>query len=282
MIRIEGYEVINVHLFKPAFKNVKQRCEVTTCNAAHKCDLYKSKKCLMSRGFFGGANVYCPHGNLRIEEGYTTRAKSYYSWFMKHKELYGEDKVDALDTKNTDKLCIVGGDYVYLPYSFLHNYVNKIEGIEKEKFIRKDIFNVEKVYEIFKFVPLTLFERQEIRSYQNKEVPKFVQHLKEVMPELYNEFINKYHEYRDIIEQKATNYIGRTAKVSTLKQGSKLCDCHKNCWVITDDKIVCENWKTWLPFGKTPTRTEIGITDDMTYKITDNDSVVEGVTVFID
>lgn len=44
---MDEYKTINVHLFRPAFKNVKQRCEVLSCNACDSCDMYKQGKCVV-------------------------------------------------------------------------------------------------------------------------------------------------------------------------------------------------------------------------------------------
>ena len=71
------------------------------------------------------------------------------------------------------------------------------------------------------------------------------------------------------------NFVGRTAFINSLKNGTELKDCHNNIWKIEDNEIVCYKWKTWLPFGKTPTETRIKITDDMKCKIIDNSQVDE-------
>lgn len=238
----------------------------------------------MSRGFFGGSNVRCPHSKFRIEEGYTKRAKSYYSWFVKKKKEYGEELVDKLEIQDS-KLSIVGGDYVYLPYAHLKNYVNQIEGIINEHFIKIEEFTAQKVYEIFNFNPRALLDNGIIGSYQNKEVPKFIQHLKEIMPNIYEDFVSQYPDCNEQIEEKVSDYRGRTAKISSLKEESIIYDCHSNGWLIRNNQLVCEKCNTTLmiPFGNSNTVTKIviDITDDMTYKITDN-SVVGKKTVFID
>lgn len=274
-------QIINVHFFRPGFKNIKQRCEIIECDACEHCALYQNQQCVISRGFFGPPEAACPHGRLIIEEGHTRKAKSYASWFLKKEKQYGPDKVDKL-TCNHSKLCIVGGDYVYLPYNHLKTYVNQVKGIVKEHFLKLEDFTTEKIAEILAFVPRTLIDNSPISSYE-KEMRTFIQHLKEVMPDLYTQFLSDYPEYQEFCEETVTNYVGRTAKISTLKNGSILLDCHDNEWVITDKYLVCENCDTSLmiPFGNPPAKVTIEITDEMTYKVTDNSSVT-AETIFID
>lgn len=272
------YKIINVHLFNPAFKQVKQRCEVLSCNACEKCDLYKSGNCVFSNMAFGRIN--CIHSKFFSEEGYTKRARSFTSWFTKKKSQYGENLVDVVKT-GYGKLCIVGGDYVFLPYPFFDNYNNPLKWIERGHFVPIDKFDVEAIHTICTYRPLTLFDYEEIKDYQKKHVPKFLQDLRDTMPDLYNDFLTAYPDYKETAENHVKNFIGRKAKISTLKEGSVVLDCHKNAWKIKSGKLVCENWGTWLPFGRTPTKTEITITDDMIYEIKDNSSVC-GNTVFVD
>lgn len=270
------YKIINVNLFHPAFKNIKQRCEVLSCNACDKCGLYKSGKCVFENAF---ERRNCIHSRFTCEEGCTKRARTYYSWFEKKKKTYGDALVDAVQL-GYNKLCVVGGDYVFLPYAFFDNYVNPLKWIEKGHFVPLENFTPDAIYEICQFAPRALIGGV-ITDYQKKHIPKFLQDLSEVMPDLYKEFLEKYPDYKETAEKHVNNYIGRQAKISTLKEESVILDCHNNEWKIENGKLVCEKWKTWLPFGNTPTRVEITITDDMVYKITDNDSVTDK-TVFLD
>lgn len=277
----DQYKVINIHFFRPGTKTVKQRCEITYCDACSRCDLYKKGQCLISRGF-AGTGIRCPHGKFRVEEGFTLRSKSYHSWFQRKAKQYGEDLVDKLTVQDT-KLAVVGGDYVYLPYSHLKNYVNEVEGIVRDHFLKRSDFTVDKILEIITFRPKAALSFEEITSYQDREVPRFVQHVRERFPDLYEEFLSKYPDYRGLIVNKASTYIGRTAKIATLQQGSTFCDCHANLWTVTGNQIICENCTTSLmiPFGKGPARIAVDITDDMAVKVTDN-SMVSKDTVFLD
>lgn len=102
------------------------------------------------------------------------------------------------------------------------------------------------------------------------------------MPDLYNEFLNSYPEYKEDVEKHVTNYVGRKAKVSTLKDDSILYDTSRNAWKKEGNKIVCENYKScFLPFNAKMAKTEIFITDNMTYVVNKN-SIVTDKTIFVD
>lgn len=276
---MNDYKIINVHLFEPAFKNVKQRCEILSCNSCDSCDMYKQGKCVFKEYFL--SRTACPHGRMHKEEGYTNRARSYYSWFDKKEKKYG-DLVDDLKFDD-NKICIVGGDYVYLPMNHLCTYVNKVEGVVNNHFIPLEDFIVDKIREIVDFVPLTLIEHAPITDYDRKEIPKFLQQLKEVMPELYEEFFSKYPKYKEKLQYKINNYVGRTAYINTMTEGSVLNDCGDK-WIIEGEWLMCkERRSSSIPFAGYADTTEVRvkITDKMTYKITDNSQVDEN-TLFVD
>ena len=278
---MDEYKIINVYLFRPSFKNVKQRCEVLSCDACDRCGMYKQGKCVVKDYLF--ESLRCPHSALSKEEGYTNRARNYYSWFEKKEKQYGDDLIDKLEFVD-EKLCIVGGDYVYLPYPYLHNYINKIEGIVNDHFIPLKEFDEDKIKEIFDFVPMTLFDHKPIESYQEECVPKFAQHLKEVMPNRLYSFLSKYPEYKDKIDKIICEYVGRTAYIRTMTEGSVLRDCHGDEWTIDNGYLVCKNNDmNLIPFivYKESTEVKIKISENMTYKITSNDQVNEN-TVFVD
>lgn len=201
----------------------------------------------------------------------------------KKKKQYGDDVVNKLEFVD-EKLCVVGGDYVYLPYPYLHNYINKIEGIVNKHFIPLSEFNEDKIKEIIDFIPRDLMYRAPISEYQEKCVQKFVQHLHEIMPEMLNKFLEKYPKYKEEIQNLLKDYIGRTAYIRTMTNGSILCDCHNDEWIIDNGYLVCKNNDmNLIPFikYKEPTEVKIKISENMTYTITNNNQVDEN-TVFTD
>lgn len=272
-------KVISYYLFNPADRNVKQRCEVITCDNCENCKIYLEHRQCATHTVMFGDDVVCPHSSINREHGYTRKAKSYHNWFSKRKSEYGADLEKAVKDA-PDKLVIVGGDYVYLPYSFIKTYNSGVSELVNQRFIPLSSFNEDKIYEIITFEPTDLFH-QVIGDYRLNVVPRFIQHMNEVMPELLTKAIKKYPDIKSIADKSIYDYIGRKAKISTLADGSELSDCHSNIWIKCGTTIECDKWKTWLPFGKTATKVTIEITNDMLYTV-DNNEIVKSDTVFID
>ena len=189
----------------------------------------------------------------------------------KRKEKYKEF-IDCVEF-STDKLA-AAGDYIYLPYPYLKNYVNAITGIINERFIKSEDFTVEKIKEIFDFEPRALMGGV-IQDFQDKHIPKFLQHLKEDMPDKYNEFIKTYPQISAEAETISSNYIGRKAYINTLNIGAVIP--HRKGEFIYDGKfLVCGDYNdTFMPFGNRGAYVRIKVTDNMTTEISDNAQVNE-------
>ena len=58
--------------------------------------------------------------------------------------------------------------------------------------------------------------------------------------------------------------------------GSELIDPHKNKFVLKNGYLYCDNYRlSFLPFNSKVGELKIKVTDDMTYKITNNSQVDE-------
>lgn len=253
-------------------------CKIVTCNAKY-CELLDQGKCTYCDHAF--SHQHCPHNDFRYEYGYTQKAKKYYSWKdeikKKYKNIYQNIELGY------KKLSIVGDDYVYLPYPYLYDYMNKIDdSIELAHYISVDKFDTVMIYKIVTFKPRNLMG-EEIKEFQEKYVPLFLQHLKECMPDLFVKFIKKYPNISVLFEHKIQSYIGREAYIYSLKNGSKIKDLHGYTWIKNDNYLTCEqNSMSLIPFIKQnkPTKVIIEIQDYMTYKI-DNNNLVTKDTLFI-
>lgn len=216
------YKVIDATIFDPkdhpfkSVRNEKASCSIILCNNAENCDLYKKNQCVRIN-LFGEP---CPHGKNLKEEGFTKNAKAYQSWINERKEKYA-DVLRKL--KHAEDIMAVVGDYIYLPYShadmnknvpFLRHDLYLLPGI---KLVKKEDFNLNTIKNIISFRPQAMMGG-EITSYQNEIVPKFILHLSEVFPELYNELIKEMPELT--ITKENVNYVGRKALLATVKVGS--------------------------------------------------------------
>lgn len=263
-------EKININLYggKSIFggRETPLNADITYCEKYKNCSFYKKGKCFCA----GRIGPNCKFGNKQNIQGYTSRAIKYNDFKKKYREDECYSKLDEPNNK-------IGKieDVFVINMRYLHEEEGGGYKIETNTFSHPLIYIQEKQFtkDLIKLIcegkPRTLFENEVIKSYQEKDVPRFLYELKTEFKEIYDELIKEYPEYKD----KEMNFVGRKAYISTLEKNTELLDCHKNIWKIENDEIVCYKWKTWLPFGKTPTETRIKITDDMTYEITNNNQV---------
>lgn len=262
------YKLINAYVFNPAFKNVKARCELLYCNNSDNCEHYKKGKCVNTSRVF--SSIRCPHSKTTVEEGYTQRAMKFYSWQNERKEKY-KDVLNVISFES-EKL-VDCGDYVYLPYSHMSNYVNSLPFIEREYFCKKEEFTLENILEIINLKPRALMGGV-ITKYRD-EVIKFLHHLKEEMPDKFGELQEDNEELVSKYLGKEINYVGRTAFIRTLKVGAEIKQ-QGNSFIWDGTKLTCENYKSsFLPFKIREGYLEIEPTESSTFKITDNNQVDE-------
>ncbi len=264
---------INVNLYggKSIFGGREQplEAEITYCDKYETCSFYKKNKCFSA----GRWKQNCKYGEKQIIHGYTSRAKGYDNF----KSQYKEDKCyNKLDEPNNiigkiDNVFVINTGYLYENKETGEYYIDTKFGKSPLIYVQEQKFTNDLIKIICGAKPKTIFDNVEIKKYQQEIVPRFLYELKTEFTDKYNAFVAEYPEYKE----KQLNFVGRTAYIKTLNNGTEILDCHNNIWRIENDEIVCYKWKTWLPFGRTPTETRIKITDDMTYKITDNKQVNE-------
>jgi hypothetical protein len=237
----KDFELIHFHMYDPSgpsffksSKNDASKAFYIYCANKNKCDLYNCKECVCRNSF---KNSMCPYGKSTSEEGYTRRSVKFRKWMNEIKSKY--DNVSQLSSPS-GKMSIVG-EYVYLPYDFIDLSKNipfltiGTYFSNGSKFIKMDDFTIETVLSIIKFRPQALFGG-EINDYQDKQVPRFIQHLIEVFPELYKELLEKNSDIQDIVN-KFTN-VGRKAYLKTTNSNcvaysGKLCS-----WYYDGDYIT--------------------------------------------
>ena len=201
------YDPMAPSIFGKPNKNEKAECRTISCTCPD-CPLLAKKECIKT-GIFGG---YCPYGTTSYEKGYSWRAKNFNKWIQEKKEEY---KGITWPKYPTRKIAFIG-DYVYLPYTHM-DMCDKIPILQKSSlfingrpFIKKDEWTLQVVEILLDFRPQAMMGG-EITSYQKEEVPKFLQHLREVDPDMWAALIKKRPEL-----DKAPDYVGRKALVKTL------------------------------------------------------------------
>jgi len=207
-------EVINVNLYggKSIFggRETPQRAETIYCDRFNECSYFKSGCCLNVTAPFSNR---CKYGNIRVEHGYTSRARKHYDFDSKHRksEQYAKLKHPP------QKLGLIGNEVVF-SYPFIRITKTETGNIKLDDpgfgssiaYIENELFTIDLIKRICGFRPYAIMGGV-ITDYQNKIVPLFLAHLKEVMPDKYEE-LGK--ENQELI--KEVNYVGRKALLKTI------------------------------------------------------------------
>ncbi len=155
---------INVSLYggKSIFKGVREtplEADVIYCDHYKQCDLFKEGKCLHKREV-GDRGRKCIYGKVEKYQGYTSRAKKYWSFRTRFTNDAVYEKLDRAGDVRVARI----GDYIYLNTSYLHVKIEngKIVTLETaysayfpqgRVFIPKEVFSEDILYQILSFVP---------------------------------------------------------------------------------------------------------------------------------
>lgn len=209
-------EVINVGLYggKGIFGGREKPLEasIISCNMKLQCTLYAQGQCAAIRSLGSDG---CKYGRETVKRGYTSRAQKYHKF---RNEWRNHEKYGALEA-STKKLAVIG-DEVYFSYSFINLKVEESGSItingpslgfgNRVAYIPLEDFTTDLIKRICDFRPQAMMGGT-ISSYQKEEVPLFLSHLKETLPELYKDFLKEHKEYDNTID-----YVGRKAHLHSL------------------------------------------------------------------
>lgn len=202
--------IIHKNIFDPTnafFKqpaNTKAECQTIYCTNTD-CPLLANKQCQIVASMF---EPTCPYGSLRVERGPTKRARSFRSWIKEQKEKYK----DVPYLNRSDKKLAFIGSYVYLPYAHMYKCpdITFAKGMISACFLCRDNWTVATVAKLVTYRPRAMFGG-EITDYQKNIVPRFLTHVREADPSLWDAFVAEYPAF-DIVP----NYVGRLAYLYTL------------------------------------------------------------------
>lgn len=265
---MSDWKPINFTYFDPANsvfktnKNDKNRYTVYSCCNSENCDAYKRSKCLMLNGLWGQS---CPYGKRYSEEGYTPRAKSYYSFLANAKEKYGDV---SYKLKELNFVCTIG-DYVFIPMYYLDNMENPFKKINKG-LILKEQFNKSLIIELFNHVPLTFLGGVPIQAYKKDELPKFATQLKRYYPDLFAEVTQEFPEINNYV--KDINYKDKYAYVKSLLPGKVKFSIYEVDW---DGTNLTGKTRDFGIFDLEDAQVIIQPDDNTCVKIVDNNTVTE-------
>jgi hypothetical protein len=273
-------------LFFKRKKNDHAQLNLMTCSISEKCPLFAKNQCMNSSGLYSR----CIFGRKRAIGGPTGRARGLNKWISDYEKEYAS-VWDKSFSATLDRLTLIE-DWVWVPYS--HATMNNAVPFKDHagewigggsSWIKKEDFTPANIRSIILFRPQALFGG-EISGYQREEMPKFVLHLAEVFPDLYEQTFNQFPElapYRQFVAKK----VGRKAYVKTLKQGCSVYlddDKKKGTWCWTGLHLVSHDFRPSF-FLRESEYTSLEVkfvpTDTLVVTVTSEDQVV-GTTVFAD
>ncbi|MNC04259.1 hypothetical protein D3C75_516930 [compost metagenome] len=263
-------------------KETPLEASIINCDKHGECSYYQTGTCLAVRAPFGGS---CKFGRETSITGYTSRAKKHGEFRSKWRnhEVYGK-------LKSAPRKLGVIGDYVVYPYPYISIKIEEDSVTisdpgffnERNAFIPKELFDINLIRRLCTFQPQAMMGGT-INDYQKKEVPLFLAHLKEVLPEVYAEFTEAHPVYREI------DYVGRKALLKTVapsrvKYESKQYPQFNAEWEWTGDHLVYKkgfvsDFNITKGYSVASIVLEPGETSIVT--ITNNEQVTEE-TVFVD
>lgn len=225
--------IVSAYVHNPArgiFKSKKSdraSCNWIECENPD-CPLLALGQCMM-QGILGSTR--CPYGSHYRDVGPTQRAQSYSKWVADRQNRFNGVKTLKIPPK---KMAIVG-EWVYLPYSHM-TMCKDVPFVSHSAFfvsgtclIPLDQWTVDVVETLIDFRPNAMMGG-EIKAYQREEVPLFIQHLREVTPEMFSQLVERRPEY-----DTAPDYVGRKAVLTTLNAPLE--------WTVTKNADYPVAWK---------------------------------------
>jgi len=206
-------DVINVDLYggKGIFggRETPLEAAVISCDRYEQCSYFQNNQCLNVCSFLSPT---CKYGRVSNVKGYTSRAAKHHAFRDKWRK---HEKYDKL-VYPPQKIGVIGDEIVF-PYPYItirkkeEDYLLDSPGFGSSiAFIEKENFTIDLIKRICDFRPRSIMGSR-IIDYQEKIVPLFLAHLKEVLPDIYAEYAEKYG-----LTEKSINYVGRKALLKTI------------------------------------------------------------------
>ena len=141
--------------------------------------------------------------------------------------------------------------------------------------VPRDAVDVDFFEKVCKYKPRYLMEYNVIEEFQQKNVPMIVHVLKDAMPDIYAQLIERCPK----LAEKKLDHRGRDARTKTLKDGSNLKH-HENTFTKFGDMLICDEYSDYFA-GPTGTHAHgdsvlvIRLHDDDYVEVKDNDWVCD-------
>lgn len=265
-------EAICVHLYGDGSRDNRLRAEYIYCGRANECSAYKQGKCLCVTAPF---SKRCPIGSVNRVDGGVKRSKMFARVTDRAKADFNYGK---LRYSSNLKVVRIGDDAV-----LMLSYVRlKIENGDLKVndpwksgseilFVSKENLTADNILKVCEYKPTALLGGV-IDSYQNDEVPMLLRQFRELFPEIYSELIIK----SPIQENKVPNFIGKQAKLLTLKPNCKY-ETMYGSFFFDGKRAYFDNYNTaFKPFWECGNMSvTIEVTNNTVATVSDNEQVLD-------
>lgn len=265
-------EAICVHLYGDGSRNHRLRAEYIYCDRANECSAYKQGKCLCVTEPFCSR---CPVGSVEYVDGGTKRSKM----FTKVRDQAKADSNYGVLRYSSNLKIVRVGDDAILMLSYVRLAIEngdlKVNGPwesgSKILFIQKENLTTDNILKVCEYKPVALLGGK-IDYYQNDEVPMFLRQFRELFPEIYSELIMK----SPIQKNKVPNFIGKQAKLLTLKPNCKY-ETKYGSFFFDGKYAYFDDYNTaFKPFWKCGNMSvTVEVTNDTVATVSDNEQVLD-------
>lgn len=175
--------ILGASVYEPLRSNKKDKASLRVLRCSlDGCPLLKRYQCIEIR-------LGCPYGKITRTDGFTRRAAGFSE---KVKEFYARQSEYGPMPKTAVKRMAVVGKYVWLPYSYM-SMCKDVPFLDHSgpfsrgyPFVPTTSFTANTVVTLAKFQPRALVGSV-IQEYQEKSLPVFLFHLRQEMPDLYDQ-----------------------------------------------------------------------------------------------
>lgn len=205
----EGMEQISAWIYDPTKslfgdKSDKAAILKVFCSRKSECDVFsKCNSCLLTSGLGS-----CKYGRKTRKEGFTRRARNFHGWMSERREE-NKEYIGSLKSLKAFNRVFLIGDHFYLPYSHMTTGTFGTGCPLDSKWTQRDEVTTELLCKICEARPRSI-SGDEIKSYQEKEVPKFIFDLHTFYPDVFAKLPPEQQARID-----GMSFVGRKADITT-------------------------------------------------------------------
>lgn len=273
---------VNIQIYGDGV-GARNSVEIVYCGGKGECSLFCKGKCMQYRRLFGSSDI-CKYGSVARIDGYSNRAASFsqFTSFYRSDPSYG-----ALEKSGPFAMAEIAGEYCLSisPLRLAKDDDGRWKVVSESRitmdesrlsWIPTEDLTCEIVRDIIEAKPRDILGHA-IESWKSENVPRFLDALEKMAPDVYKELCERFPEYTSIVR----DHVGREAYLATLANGTKV-RLDGNVWEVRDGKLYGKDIKVKRGLSSVIGRAAevvVDVDERATIHIEDN-SWVDGETEF--